>query len=150
VYVNDTVFVASPKDTVYLMRPKVNTIYNFPGTLFIVNTDEFNNSEPGNMGNLYNIKTLVNQCPDLKVEIQGHASNEGTAERNQELSEMRARKIRSWLIEQGVSSSKIASTVGYGTSRNAVTEPTNGSAAELEAARVQNRRIAVKVVETCK
>ncbi|MDP4218953.1 MAG: OmpA family protein [Bacteroidota bacterium] len=146
----DTVYVTGPTDTVYLMRPKVNTIYNFPGTLFIVNTDEFNNNEPGNMRNLYNIKTLVNQCPDLKVEIQGHASDEGTVARNQELSEMRARRIRTWLIGEGVNPDKIAGTVGYGTSDNAVTEPKNASAATLEAARVQNRRIAVKVVQTCK
>jgi outer membrane protein OmpA-like peptidoglycan-associated protein len=150
IYNTDTVYVASPKDTVYLVRPKVNTIYNFPGTLFIVNTDQFNNSEPSNMNNLYYIKALVNQCPELKVEIQGHASDEGTVERNQELSEMRAKRIKSWLIEQGVNPTKISGTVGYGTSYNAVKEPTGGTAADLEAARVQNRRIGVRVVETCK
>lgn len=146
----DTVYVAGPTDTIYLRRPKVNTIYNFPGTLFIVNTDEFNNSEPNNMTNLYNIKLLVDQCPDLRVEIQGHASDEGTVERNQELSEMRAKRIKNWLIEKGVNPYKIKATVGYGTSDNAVREPVGGTAADLEAARVQNRRIAVKVVETCK
>lgn len=137
-------------DTVYRSRPAVNTIYSFPGTLFIVNSDEFNTNVPGNISDLYRIKALVNQCPDLRVEIQGHASNEGTDQRNQELSEMRARRIRSWLIEQGVSPSKIAGTVGFGSRANAVTEPTNVSAAKLEAARVFNRRIAVRVVETCK
>jgi outer membrane protein OmpA-like peptidoglycan-associated protein len=150
IYNTDTVYVAGAKDTVYLMKPKVNTVYNFPGTLFIVNTDQFNNSEPGNMNNLYYIKSLVNQCPELKVEIQGHASDEGTVERNQELSEMRAKRIKSWLIEQGVNPNKISGTVGYGTSYNAVKEPTSGTAADLEAARVQNRRIGVRVVETCK
>jgi outer membrane protein OmpA-like peptidoglycan-associated protein len=136
-------------DTVYRSRPEVNAIYNFPGTLFIVNTDEFNTKEPGNIANLYRIKTLVNQCPGIRVEIQGHASNEGTAERNQELSEMRANRIRTWLGEQGVTSSKITAAVGFGTRDNAVREPTGVSAAELERARVFNRRIAVKVVETC-
>lgn len=137
-------------DTVFRERPVVNTIYSFPGTLFLVNSDEFNTSEPGNINNLYRIKALVNQCPDLKVEIQGHASNEGTDQRNQELSEMRARRIKNWLIDQGVNPNKIAGTVGYGSRANAVTEPTNVSAAKLEAARVFNRRIAVRVVETCK
>lgn len=136
-------------DTVYRSRPAVNAIYNFPGTLFIVNTDQFNTNEPGNMANLHRIKTLVNQCPGIRVEIQGHASNEGTTERNQELSEMRANRVRNWLAEQGVASSKVTAAVGFGSRDNAVREPSNVSAEKLEAARVYNRRIAVRVVETC-
>jgi outer membrane protein OmpA-like peptidoglycan-associated protein len=144
----DTIVVFET-DTVYKIRPVKNTIYNFPGTLFIVNTDELNTAVPGNLQNLRNIKTLVNQCPNLTVEIQGHASHEGTVARNQELSEMRARKIKSWLIGQGVSPSKIVSTVGLGTSDDAVSEPTGSTAAQLEAARILNRRISVRVVEGC-
>ncbi len=144
----DTVLVMQT-DTVYREKVRKNTIYNFPGTLFIVNTDEFNSNVPDNQQNLRNIKTLVNQCPELKVEIQGHASHEGTVARNQDLSDMRARKIKRWLVEQGVDESKIVSLVGLGTSDDAVNEPTNSSPAQLEAARVLNRRIAVKVVEGC-
>jgi outer membrane protein OmpA-like peptidoglycan-associated protein len=148
-YENSYETVVYHTDTVYRFRPEVNAVYNFPGTLFIVNTDQFNTAEPGNIANLYRIKTLVNQCPGIRVEIQGHASNEGTAERNQELSEMRANRIRNWLVEQGVSSSKVSGAVGFGTRDNAVREPSNVSAEKLEAARVYNRRIAVRVVETC-
>lgn len=144
----DTVVIRET-DTVYKEKIKKGTIYNFPGTLFIVNTDQFNTAVPGNLQNLRNIKTLMNQCPELKVEIQGHASHEGPAARNQELSDMRARKIKSWLVEQGVNPNKIVSLVGLGVSDDAVHEPTNASASELEAARVLNRRIAVKVVEGC-
>ncbi len=150
VYHTDTIFVKGATDTVYLRRPKVNTIYTFPGTLFIVNTDQFNSNEPGNMQNLYNIKALVEQCPEMKIEVQGFASEEGTPERNQELSEQRALRIKTWLVSQGVSQDKITRTIGYGTSRPAVIEHTGGPAAVLEAERTQNRRIAVKVVETCK
>jgi outer membrane protein OmpA-like peptidoglycan-associated protein len=144
----DTVVVFET-DTVFRERARKNTVYNFPGTLFIVNTDDLNLSVPGNMQNLRNIKSLVNQCPELTVEIQGHASHEGTVDRNQELSEMRARKIKRWLVDQGVDPNKIVSTVGLGTSDDAVHEPSNASSADLEAARVQNRRIAVRVVAAC-
>jgi len=145
----DTVVVMQT-DTVYRTKILKNTIYNFPGTLFIVNTDEFNTNVGDNMQNLRNIKTLVNQCDELKVEIQGHASHEGTVERNQELSDMRARKIKRWLVDQGVNPNKIVNVVGLGTSDDAVEEPTNSSPGQLEAARVLNRRIAVKVVEGCR
>lgn len=146
----DTVYVQNPTDTVFLMRPRVNAVYNYPGTLFIVNTDQFNMEESGNAQNLTTIKRLVMQCPDMRIEIQGFASNEGTPERNQELSEMRAARIKTWLIAQGVGPEKIVATVGYGTSRPLVREPVGGSAEDLEKARVQNRRIAVRVVQTCK
>ncbi len=144
----DTVFVSGIKDTLYL-NPPINTIFNFPGTLFIVNTDRFNTAIPDNLTNLYQIKALVQQCPNLRVEIQGFASAEGTPEHNQRLSELRADRIKTWLIEQGVSPDKIASTRGFGTSNPAVVERTDVSPAELEAERVQNRRIAVKVVQPC-
>ena len=144
----DTVIVKEI-DTVYKTKVIKGTVYDFPGTLFIVNTDEFNTAVPGNLQNLHNIKTLMNQCPEMRVEIQGHASHEGPAARNQELSDMRARKIKNWLIEQGVNPNKIAGTVGLGVSDDAVHEPANSTPAQLEAARILNRRISVKVVEGC-
>jgi len=144
----DTV-VVKEVDTVYKTKIIKGTVYDFPGTLFIVNTDEFNTAIPGNLQNLHNIKTLMNQCPELRVEIQGHASHEGPAARNQELSDMRARKIKNWLIEQGVNPNKIAGAVGLGVSDDAVHEPADATPAQLEAARILNRRISVKVVEGC-
>ena len=144
----DTVFMTGTTDTIYF-NPPINTIFNFPGTLFIVNTDQFNTAVPGNLGNLYAIKHLVDQCPNLRVEVQGFASAEGTPEHNLMLSQLRADRIKTWLIAQGVSPDKIASTKGFGTSNPAVKERTDVSAAELEAERVQNRRIAVKVVQAC-
>jgi outer membrane protein OmpA-like peptidoglycan-associated protein len=146
-------------------KPPVNTVSNFPGILFLVNTDNFDMTVPGTLENLNRIKALVDQCSDLKVEIEGHASGEGDPKHNQELSEMRAARVRAWLIEQGVDSNKIVRTVGYGSSRPLIPEPTatkvtktkkgkkvvtkGASPEQVEAARRQNRRIAVRVVQTC-
>jgi outer membrane protein OmpA-like peptidoglycan-associated protein len=129
---------------------KKNTVIDFPDILFIVNTDEFNFDQPGTLNNLYKVRELIEQCPDIKVQIKGHASNEGTVERNRELSNMRAARIKTWLVEQGVSSTKIPKTIGMGTKENAVKEPKNGTPAQIEAARIQNRRISVTVLEVCK
>ncbi len=144
--------------------PKVGTIANFPGVLFLVNTDNFDLTQPTTMDNLQKIKALIQQCPNLQVEISGHASGEGAAARNQQLSDMRAVRVKAWLIEQGVNSNQIVGTVGYGSSRPIVPEPTpahrvkrkgksvlEGGATpeQVEAARKQNRRIAVKVVKSC-
>ena len=147
-------------------KPPVNTVTNFPGILFIVNTDNFDMTVPGTLENLNRIKALVDQCAGLQVEIEGHASGEGDPKRNQELSDMRAARVKSWLVEQGVDSNKVVRTVVYGSSKPLIPEPSatkvtktkNGkkvvtkgvTAEQLEAARKQNRRIAVRVVETCK
>lgn len=145
-------------------KPPVNTVSNFPGVLFIVNTDNFDMTEPGTLENLNRIKALVDQCKDLKVEIEGHASGEGDPKHNQELSEMRAERVKTWLIQQGVDASKVTRTIGYGSSRPLVPEPSAGKTTtkkgkkvttkgatpqQVEAARRQNRRIAVRVVQTC-
>lgn len=148
IFKKDTIFVATPADTVYL-APAVNTIFNFPGTLFIVNTDQFNTDIPDNMTNLHRIRYLAEQCPNMQIEIDGYASAEGTPARNQELSEMRARRIKTWLLEQGVSPDHISGTVGYGTSNPMVPEPAGVTGARLEEIRVQNRRIAARVTRTC-
>jgi outer membrane protein OmpA-like peptidoglycan-associated protein len=134
-------------------KPPVNTISNFPGIIFIVNTDNFDLSQPGTIENLNKIKGLVDQCADIQVEIEGHASSEGEVKRNQELSEMRAARVKQWLIDQGVNPNKIAKTTGYGSSKPVIPEPKPSkkvTAKVIEQARAQNRRIAVKVVQTCK
>jgi outer membrane protein OmpA-like peptidoglycan-associated protein len=132
---------------------KVNTVTNFPGVLFIVNTDNFDMSQPGVLETLNKIKGLVEQCPDLKVEIEGHASEEGEAKHNQYLSEIRAASVQKWLIDQGVDPKHIVRTVGYGSTKPVIPEPKKSkkvTAKMIEDARKQNRRIAVRVVEPCK
>lgn len=136
--------------------PKVGTITDFPAVYFIVNTDEFDFSRPQTNESLALIMSYVNQCPGLRVLIEGHASREGSDQRNRDLSEMRADRVKSWLVERGVPAEKIEGTIGYGSLRNAVPEPDPGSEEaramdpdELEAIRRQNRRIAVRVVRTC-
>jgi outer membrane protein OmpA-like peptidoglycan-associated protein len=134
-------------------KPPVNTVSNFPGVIFLVNQDAFDMSEPGTLDNLNRIRALVEQCPDIRVEIEGHASGEGDPKRNQELSEMRANRVKQWLIDQGVDPQKFTKTIGYGSSRPLVPEPKASkkvSAKQVEQARRQNRRIAVRVDQTCK
>ncbi len=134
--------------------PKVGTRVDFPEIFFIVNTDEFNYEFPQTAANLDTLLAYVRQCDGLRIRVEGHASSEGNVTRNQELSEMRANRVRSWLIERGIKAEKIASTAGYGSSQPKVKEPTGKAlkkmtAAQLEAIRKLNRRISIVVTETC-
>ncbi len=134
--------------------PKVGTKTDFPDILFIVNTDKFNFDVPETALNLAKLLEYINQCEGLQVIIEGHASEEGNQKRNQELSEMRAKKVQEWLLQQNVNPSKIAGTVGFGSSQPKIKEPRGAelrkiSSDELEKIRKQNRRITVRVTKTC-
>lgn len=136
--------------------PKVGTITNFPSIYFIVNTDEFDFTRTETDESLAKMLAYVNQCPGLGVIVEGHASREGAEKRNQELSDMRARKVKDWLVQRGIDASKIEATIGFGSRHNAVAEPDPKSKEarsmnpqRLEEIRRENRRIAVRVVRTC-
>lgn len=134
--------------------PKKGTKVDFNDILFIVNTDNFNFDVPETAANLNKMLQYINQCDNLKVTLEGHASSEGNPKRNQQLSDMRAKKVRDWLVQQGVNPTKILGAIGYGSSRPKVKEPSAKEAKkmskdELEAIRKQNRRISVAVVQGC-
>lgn len=134
--------------------PKIGTKTDFPDILFKVNTDDFNFDLPGTAQNLAKLLEYVKQCDGLQVRLEGHASSEGNKDRNQELSQMRAERVRTWLYEQGVEKGKVSGAIGFGSNQPKVQEPTGKalkkiSKDDLEAIRKQNRRITVEVTRTC-
>jgi outer membrane protein OmpA-like peptidoglycan-associated protein len=134
--------------------PKVGTRVDFPEIYFIVNTDQFNYEFPQTQANLDTLLAYVRQCDGLRIRIEGHASKEGADDWNQQLSEMRANRVKMWLIEHGIAPEKISGTVGFGSRMPKVQEPTGRtlkrmSAAQLEAIRKLNRRISIEVTQTC-
>ncbi|MDX9760235.1 MAG: OmpA family protein [Bacteroidota bacterium] len=134
--------------------PKVGTRIDFPEIYFIVNTDQFNYEFPQTQANLDTLLAYVRQCEGLRIRIEGHASKEGADDWNQQLSEMRANRVKTWLMERGIQSETISETVGFGSRQPKVKEPTGRelkrtSAAQLEAIRKLNRRISVVVTRTC-
>jgi len=77
--------------------------------------------------------SILNENSDVQVEVGGHTDAVGTDEYNQGLSERRARAVADYLIEKGVSASRLG-TAGYGESRPVAD---NGTAD----GRAQNRRV---------
>ncbi|MBK8912870.1 MAG: OmpA family protein [Chlorobi bacterium] len=136
--------------------PKVGAVTSFPSIYFLVDSDQFDFGRTETTENLAKVLAYVNQCPGLTIIIEGHASREGSEQRNQELSDKRALRVKEWLVGQGVDSNKIDLTLGYGSRQNAVPEPIPNSPeakamepTALESIRRQNRRIAIKVARTC-
>jgi len=80
---------------------------------------------------------FLNKYPRYKATLFGHTSSEGTKKSNQILSEKRALSIRKYLMEKGISSSRI-SVFG-----KASTEPIASNA--TKAGRDENRRVEIKL-----
>ncbi len=76
---------------------------------------------------------VLKTCPDVTVEIEGHTDSEGTPERNQGLSDRRAKSVVDYLERNGVQATKV-SAVGYGETRPLVPNDTAEN-------RAKNRRI---------
>lgn len=72
---------------------------------------------------------------ETQIEINGHSSEEGTAEYNMQLSEDRAKAVKAYLVNSGVSASKIT-IKGFGETRPVASN-------ETEEGRQQNRRVEI-------
>jgi outer membrane protein OmpA-like peptidoglycan-associated protein len=71
--------------------------------------------------------------PDVSVEISGHTDNVGSQQYNQSLSLQRAQSVKNWLVNKGISSSRMK-TVGKGMNEPVAPNTTDSGRAE-------NRRI---------
>ena len=71
--------------------------------------------------------------PDIKVEVAGHTSRDGSYERNKQLSEERAAAVKDYLVSKGVAHSRLTAT-GYGPDKPIA----NG---DTPADRAKNRRV---------
>lgn len=81
---------------------------------------------------------IVNECPGFAVRIEGHTDSEGVPERNQPLSERRAKAVVDYLISAGVSAERLR-FFGFGAERPIADNATADG-------RAKNRRIEFKVV----
>ncbi|HUU40816.1 MAG TPA: OmpA family protein [Desulfatiglandales bacterium] len=84
------------------------------------------------------VVAILKRNPSLKVEIQGHTCNMGTAEYNMALSENRAGAILDYLVKKGIDKNRLTA-VGYGLTRPKVSN-------ETEADRRLNRRVELKPI----
>lgn len=100
---------------------------------------EFRSDEltPSSLPVLNDIVQILKENPYLKIIVEGHTSNDGSAEANLKLSQNRAGRVKQYLVTQGVAESRITA-VGYGSSR-----PLKPGDTEEEKA--VNRRVEMKL-----
>jgi OOP family OmpA-OmpF porin len=59
---------------------------------------------------------VLQDYPDVALEISGHTDNRGKADYNRDLSQRRADSVKTYFIQRGISSSRLQS-IGYGPTR---------------------------------
>ncbi|WP_372756961.1 OmpA family protein [Mariniflexile sp.] len=90
-------------------------------------------------GVLNEIVAILGQYPNAKFSIEGHTDSVGNDASNQKLSEERASAVMNYLIEKGVSSSRLTSK-GFGESKPMADNATKAGQAE-------NRRVEINLVK---
>lgn len=81
---------------------------------------------------------LLQDNPTVKIQIEGHTDNVGTAVDNQKLSEARARSVVNYLVQKGIRQDRLAAK-GFGASKPMADNKT-------EEGRAMNRRTELKVL----
>ncbi len=88
---------------------------------------------------MVDIIQILNEYPNAKFTVEGHTDSVGSESLNQKLSEERANSVRSFLIDKGISSSRLTA-IGYGEAKPIATNNTR-------AGRAQNRRVEINLVK---
>ncbi|MDC6362232.1 MULTISPECIES: OmpA family protein [Flavobacteriaceae] len=88
---------------------------------------------------MVDIIQILNEYPTAKFTVEGHTDSVGSEKLNQELSEKRANSVRDFLIDKGISSSRLTA-IGYGEAKPIATNNTR-------AGRAQNRRVEINLVK---
>jgi outer membrane protein OmpA-like peptidoglycan-associated protein len=76
---------------------------------------------------------VLNKNPEIKIEVQGHTDNRGSAKYNKDLSNRRSASVKKYLVSHGIAPERLTS-MGYGFDRPIVDNAT-------EQNRALNRRV---------
>jgi OOP family OmpA-OmpF porin len=89
---------------------------------------------------LNEVADVIKKTPRIKkIQVEGHASSDGSDDYNMRLSDKRAKAVRAYLITQGVGKDKLVAK-GFGE-----TKPIADN--ETEAGREKNRRVEFNIIE---
>lgn len=113
------------------------------GKVLILNNIQFNTNESilleSSYSTLDSVYYMLEQNPNMKIEITGHTDNKGNAAANLTLSENRAFTVVMYLVDKGIDQSRL-SYQGKGQ-----TSPIDNN--NTEQGRYNNRRVEFKILE---
>lgn len=96
------------------------------------------NIQPSSEVELEKVVQLLHENPSVRIQLEGHTDNVGTAADNQKLSEARAKAVVNYLIIKGIKKDRLVYK-GFG-----ATQPVADN--KTEEGRAQNRRTELKII----
>ena len=96
------------------------------------------NLKPESQAELDRVVQLLQENPSIKIQIEGHTDNVGSAADNATLSQARAKAVTDYLAGKGIAPARLQAK-GFG-----ATKPIASN--ESEAGRAQNRRTELKII----
>lgn len=94
---------------------------------------------PESYAELDRVVRLMNENPELRIEIQAHTDSKASAAHNKKLSDRRAESALQYLIENGIAPSRMKS-IGFGATRPVADN-------ETEEGRQLNRRVELLIID---
>jgi peptidoglycan-associated lipoprotein len=88
---------------------------------------------------------ILNDNPEIKIELSSHTDSVGTHERNMNLSQRRASSSVNYLIKKGIAAERLVAK-GYGETKP-VARNTNPDGTDNPAGRARNRRTEFRILE---
>ncbi len=98
----EPVYITLTKETPIVLQ---NIYYDFDDDKILPDAEQ----------DLQLVLELMNEYPDMVIELSSHTDNRGTEDYNLDLSQRRAESARRWLIDKGIARRRIEA-VGYGES----------------------------------
>ncbi|MFK7756889.1 MAG: OmpA family protein [Flavobacteriales bacterium] len=134
----------------YFLDPiNVEKEYTFPQVLYpFAKWDLLVNEEVNSADSLNYLLDLLQENPNLVIELQAHTDTRGGNEANRVLSDKRAKTCRDYLISKGIEADRLQSK-GLGESQPKVTDAQIAAMAteeEREAGHLTNRRTVFKIL----
>jgi len=95
--------------------------------------------KPESVSVMVDIIQILNEYPNANFTVEGHTDSVGSSESNQRLSEARANSVLNFLINEGISSSRL-NAIGFGEEKPIASNATR-------AGRQQNRRVEINLIK---
>lgn len=130
---------------VYMKKIEVGEVIVLRNIFFDLNKFSLRNESQSELDRL---TKLMQDNPSLRIQISGHTDSRGSAALNKELSANRAKEVVDYLVDKGISKSRLESA-GYGKDQPIVTDAQIAvlkSTKAKEDAHQENRRTEFKII----
>ncbi len=118
-----------------------NVVFNIENILYDYNSAAL---RPESVVSLEKLRTVLNDNPNIVIELRSHTDSKGSDSYNMDLSQKRAQSVVDWLITNGISSSRLVAR-GYGESLPKVPN-TNPDGSDNPENRQINRRTEFTII----